>query len=85
MAPIPGAIVYIDPDYQGTTGYTHTLPREDVIKTACRWRAHGCHVVISEAEPLPIDGWCHVQLPPPKGRGRTWSKQRAEWLTISDR
>ena len=43
----------------------------------------GRGVAISEAEPLPLAGWHHHRLPPAPGRGRTWSAQQAEWLTMS--
>lgn len=83
VEPIPGAHVYIDPDYEGTTGYGHTLPRPEVLALAKRHRAAGCVVAVSEAKPLPLDGWHYHRLPPPVGRGRTWSEQQAEWLTLS--
>lgn len=83
VEPIPGAFVYVDPDYQGTTGYGYTLPRPDVLNLAERWRAAGAVVAVSEAEPLPLEGWHHHRLPSPEGRGRTFSEQQAEWLTLS--
>lgn len=83
LAPIPGAICYLDPDYQGTTGYGHTFPRAEVLATAQRWREAGCLVVVSEAEPLPLPGWHHHELGGSVGFGRTWSKQRREVLTMS--
>jgi len=84
LAPIPGAHVYIDPDYEGTTGYGFTLPRLELLTLAERWRAAGAEVVaVSEAAPLPLAGWHHHRLPPAPGRGRTWSAQQAEWLTMS--
>lgn len=84
-APIPGAVVYLDPDYQGATDYnSFSLPRADVLAVAERWRRAGCRVAVSEAEPLPLEWPCYVKLPPPRGRGRTWSKQREEWLTVSE-
>lgn len=81
VEPIPGAICYLDPDYQGTTGYGHTFPRPAVLQVAERWRAAGAVVAVSEAEPLPLAGWHHLDL----GRGlrRSWSRQQSEWLTMS--
>ena len=55
----------------------------DVLATAERWREAGCVVAISEAEPLPLSGWHHHRLGKPHGRGRTFSAQKAEWLTLS--
>ncbi len=83
LAPIPGAICYLDPDYQGTSGYGHTFPRDEVLATAQRWHDAGCLVVVSEAEPLPLPGWHHCKLGGPVGFGRTWSKAKDEWLTMS--
>lgn len=83
LEPIPGAVVYIDPPYQGTTGYGHAFPRAEVLDTAERWWAEGCVVAVSEACPLPLDGWRTMRLPKRKGAGRTWSKQQEEWLTVS--
>lgn len=84
VEPIPGAAVYVDPDYQGTTGYGYTLPRPDLLALAERWRSAGCVVAVSEAEALPIAGAHAHRLPAARGRGRTWSKQQAEWLTLSE-
>lgn len=82
--PIPGAVVYIDPPYQGTTcAYSHAMPRADVLRLAAEWRAHGCTVAVSEAEALPIPGAYHHRLPKAHGVVRSWSKQRDEWLTLS--
>jgi hypothetical protein len=83
LAPIPGAVVYIDPPYQDTTGYGHAFPRAEVLEVAERWRAAGCIVAVSEACAIPLDGWRALQLPRRKGARRTWSKQQEEWLTIS--
>lgn len=82
VEPIPGSVVYLDPDYQGTTScYGHTFPRPAVLRVAGRWRAAGCVVAISEAEPLPLPGWRHLDLG--ASGGRNWSRQQAEYLTLS--
>lgn len=83
LAPIPGAIVYIDPPYEKTSGYGHAFPRAEVLATAMRWREAGCVVAVSEAEPLALPGWHHHALAKAAGFGRTWSKQQAEWLTMT--
>jgi hypothetical protein len=84
VAPIAGAVVLIDPPYDGTTCvYQHDLPRSDVVEIASRWRADGCVVAVCEAEPLSLDGWHAHELPRPVGRGRTFSKQQREVLTLS--
>lgn len=83
LPPYPGAVVYLDPPYQGTTGYGHTLSRADVLALAERWRSAGAVVAVSEAEPLPLAGWHTHRLPRPCGVVRSWSAQQSEYLTIS--
>jgi hypothetical protein len=82
-----GSWVYIDPPYQGTTGYAHDLPREEVVRLARLWREAGAHVCISEAEPIPdlvAEGWYVVEITGDrKGQKRTFSKQKREFLTMS--
>ncbi|MCA9570824.1 MAG: hypothetical protein KC656_23445 [Myxococcales bacterium] len=71
VEPIPGATVYHDPPYLGCPRYAELLPRADVLALAQRWADAGCRVAVSEAEPLPIEGWTARQL------------ARREWLTAS--
>lgn len=70
-----------------TTGYANDLPRPEVVALARRWQAAGATVCISEAEPIPelvADGWHAVDITHTrKGQRRTFSKQQAEWLTMS--
>ena len=82
--PLPaGTRVYIDPPYAGTTGYQHTMSRVQVIDTACRWASAGARVYVSEAEPLPIAGWHHVDITTTRtGKRRTYGDTK-EWLTMS--
>jgi hypothetical protein len=83
----PGAVAYMDPPYVGTTGYGHDLPRSEVVALARRWSAAGAMVAISEAEPiadLVAEGWHAVRIDGERmGQKRTFSKQQAEWLTLS--
>jgi len=83
----PGTVVYMDPPYVNTTGYAHDLPRAEVVALARRWAAAGATVAISEAEPIPelvADGWHAVRIDAERmGQKRTFSKQQAEWLTLS--
>ena len=84
VAPIPGALLYFDPPYADTSGYTHDLPRADVLAIARRWRDAGATVAISEAVPLPLPGWHHVRIDGERvGQKRTFSRQQEEWLTLS--
>jgi len=82
-----GVIVYMDPPYLDTTGYKHDLPRDEVVKMARTWAEAGATVCISEAEPIPelmADGWHAVEISATRrGAKRTFSKQQAEWLTLS--
>jgi len=82
---LDGWIMFFDPPYQGTSGYPFgTLGRSEVLQLAQNWHDRGAIVAISEAEPLPLDGWHHVQIDHArKGQKRTFSKQQAEWLTMN--
>lgn len=71
-----GDVVYLDPDYVGCTSYGATVPRDRLLATAEDLRARGARVAISEAVPLPLDGWHHVEL--------TRAGGKSEWLTCSD-
>ena len=70
-----GDVVYLDPDYQGCTSYGATVPRQRLLDEAENCRARGARVTISEAVPLPLPGWWHLDLTRPGGK--------AEWLTMS--
>ncbi len=84
----PGVVVYIDPPYQGTTGYAHLFPRSEWLPVVRRWRDAGALVVVSEAEAIPelmSEGWHAVRIDGERrGQKRTFSKQQAEWLTMSE-
>ena len=83
-----GVVVYIDPPYVNTTGYAHTFPRSEWVPIVRRWKEAGAMVVVSEAEPIPelmADGWHAVRIDGERrGQKRTFSKQQAEWLTMSE-
>jgi hypothetical protein len=79
-------VAYIDPPYQDTTGYGHDLTRAEVVALAMRWADVGADVYISEAEPIDLPGWHHVDITGHRrGQKRTFSKQQREWLTCSAR
>lgn len=49
VSPDPGAVVYCDPPYSGTTGYsTGSFNHPKLFETLKRWAADGCHVYLSE-------------------------------------
>jgi len=79
-----GTVCYMDPPYANTTGYQAKLPREKVLEVAQRWADAGATVCVSEAEPLPLPGWHHVEITECRvGQRRTFSKQKREWLTLN--
>ena len=81
---LEGVYVYIDPPYEGTTGYAAKMPRDTVLAVARRWSDAGAVVCVSEAVPLPLDGWHHVEITDARrGQRRTFSRQQSEWLTIN--
>lgn len=77
--------VYMDPPYEGVTGYLHDLPRASVIEVAQRWANAGAWVIVSEDDPLPIPGWHHVEITDASESHlvRTFSRSHKEWLTMS--
>jgi hypothetical protein len=79
-----GEVVYIDPPYRGTTcAYGHDLPRNELLELASTV-GMSRPTLVSEAEPLPLPGWFHIELSAPRGRGRNnFSKQQREFLTLS--
>lgn len=85
IEPFKDAVVYLDPPYVGTQGYSENdMSRECVINLARSWGEVGAQVMISEGEPihdLVNDGWYTVQL---SSRGcfnpGTWDD---EWLTTN--
>lgn len=77
------AVVYLDPPYRGRScGYSHELDRADVLRISRELASTGKTVVVSEAEPLPLEGARHVKLSGPRGGGATSSRVSEEWLTI---
>jgi len=83
--PLPDpTYVYMDPPYADVTGYQHDLPRERVLEVARRWSDAGAIVCVSEDDPLPLAGWHHVNITEcHTGMSRTFSRSRAEWLTMN--
>lgn len=73
VAPAPSSTVYFDPPYAGAPRYAVLLPRSRVLETAEAHAAVARLVVVSEAEPLPLDGWTVRRLRP---------FGKPEWLTI---
>jgi len=85
--PIPddatGWLVYIDPPYQGTTGYAEDWARPSVLAVARRWATAGAQVLLSETEPLPLAGFGAVEITALRqGAARTFGAT-PEWLTTN--
>jgi len=79
-----GVYVYMDPPYVDCTRYSVDMSRETVLAVARRWSDAGAVVCVSEAEPLPLDGWHHVEITGERvGQKRTFSRQQREWLTMN--
>jgi hypothetical protein len=81
---LSGVVVYSDPDYRDTTGYGNTC-RDMIPDMAREFDALGAVVCISEQEPIPeLPGWHATEITGGrKGQARTFSKQKAEWLTMN--
>lgn len=86
---LEGCICYLDPPYQGTTGYIADMPRAEVVRLATSYAAAGALVVVSEAVPIPeltALGWDAVDIARERrGQRRTFSADggKNEWLTMS--
>ena len=72
---LSGWDIYWDPPYQGATSYAVDLPRARVLADAQDLRARGATVAVSEAVPLPLRRWRHLDL--------TREGGKPEWLTCS--
>jgi hypothetical protein len=85
VPPLPqGTFVYMDPPYQGCTGYVFDMSRAQVLEVARKWSDAGAVVCVSEAEPLHLPGWHHLEITGARhGQARTFSKQKREWLTMN--
>ena len=85
---LSGFVVYMDPPYEGTTGYKFGgCPRSEVLRMALDLSARGATVAISEAVRLDRElgeGWTAVQIDGErKGQKRTFSVQQSEWVTMN--
>lgn len=80
-------VVYIDPDYVGSTGYPNGgLPRHHVLHLARRWYGGAATVMISEAEPIQSlvdEGWQAVCLRAAPTDSKPFQSKDPEWVTIS--
>lgn len=82
-------VVYLDPPYQGCTGYAADCSRAAVIDLAWAWSNAGATVVVSEAVPLEeFEDWHRVEITDcaraglGKG-GQVLQVAKKEWLTMN--
>lgn len=80
------AIVYLDPPYQGTTGYGPgaACSRDEVVALALDAAEQGHGVIVSEACPvteLVERGWATRQLAGPATHNAPFRSKHEEWLT----
>lgn len=78
------SLVYIDPPYAGATGYPcRGMSRYELIAIAEGYAARGSSVIISEAEPVTVDGWRSAQIGGSRpGDGSPFKCKQEEWLTF---
>lgn len=66
VTPFRDAVVYVDPPYAGTLGYSKLdLPRERVVELALAWDRAGAQVLVSEGAPveeLVAQGWSFCRI-----------------------
>lgn len=72
-------VVYLDPPYVGTTGYSADLSRDAVVDLARRWHAAGAAVLVSEREAV-VPGWRAVRV---RASGARTTKAAWEYVTLS--
>jgi site-specific DNA-adenine methylase len=79
----PHDLVYIDPNYKDSTGYASGVDRSDVLSLARRYSESGALVIVSETEPLPLEGWSTRNLTGSfQGQvPKNFAKKREEWIT----
>jgi hypothetical protein len=80
-------VIYIDPNYVGSTGYPNgELSRKQVVSLARRFAAqHDTTTVVSEAEPiaeLVEGGWETRCLRKPTDDTKPFQTKGAEWVTM---
>lgn len=56
--PVPGTVVYADPEYAGTTRYKVAFDSAHFWNVMAKWRARGCQVFVSEYAAPP--GWTSI-------------------------
>jgi hypothetical protein len=76
-------VFFLDPPYVGCTGYAAECSRERVLGMAQDLDSRGAVVAISEAVPLDLAGWHHVDLTADVGHAQTFRRSKAEWLTLN--
>jgi hypothetical protein len=87
--PMDGAVVYLDPPYEGATLYPDGgLSRAEVAALAVAWQAAGALVLVSESAPveeLCRLGWRAVRLYEGRDDTSPFRGKQEEWLTVGAR
>lgn len=82
-------VVYIDPPYDGVTGYPDGgMDRYEVVDLACAWAYSGASVIVSEKEPIrELQNLCWSSKRLYAGRNDTspFRGQHEEWITYLHR
>lgn len=79
-------LVYLDPDYVGTTGYASSLSRERAVELCLRAKATGASVMYSEGEPieaLTSHGWKSKLIHPGRKDSSRFRGKQEEWVTFA--
>lgn len=77
------AVIYVDPPYDGTTGYWNDCTRREIVWSALKW-GRSNKVFFSEAEPIASlveKGWIAFPL---RAKNKTWARTKEEWITTND-
>lgn len=77
-------LAYIDPTYEGGTGYPNgNITRDEVLSLAKGYLEGGASVIVSEACPLPLRGWNHAQLYTGTDSNSPFRGKHEEWVTYN--
>lgn len=77
-------LVYLDPPYQGVTGYTaSSMGRPEVEQLAQAWRSAGAAVIVSEQGPLDLPGWLKHRVSRASTMTNPFKSKSEEWLTFA--
>lgn len=77
-------VVYHDPPYVRATRYAAHFGRDRVVAFSAEMHRRGALHLISEGEPVEVEGFdWRVDLSPARKRRKWTARQRGEWLTMN--